>query len=577
MSIVKLLSEDVVNKIAAGEIVERPANVVKELIENSIDAGADTILIEVKDAGTKVIKVTDNGIGMLDEDLVMAFERHATSKISSIKDLNKINSLGFRGEALPSIASVSKVEVYSRHENSAVGSYLRIDAGELKKIQQVPCSNGTSIIVKDIFYNIPVRKKFLKSIITENKKILEVILRFVLGYPEIQITLISNNRVVLKTLKNSDLSENMKLVLGKECEGNMMEVEYEDEENNIKINGFISRPIITFPRKGNVYFLINRRYIRSNLLFAALMEGYRGNLMVNSFPAAVINIDISPDKFDVNIHPSKLEVKFINEKKIFSALSKAVSETLIKSRTSFQNIPFETVSIESEKEKIKPIQEQEDFNFTKESFGQIHNTPKIKTEIHPDIIAEKFDFSRLRIIGQFRNSFILCELLDDLIILDQHAAHEKIMFETLRDMYKGNIHSQPLLIPIVKEFPITLKNIILEHERELASLGVKIEDFGDNRVKITEIPSFVNQKEVELIYELLKDFRIERIEYYREELLKSVACHRAVKNGDLLREDEMISLIKGLEKLENPFFCPHGRPIIIKFSIKALEKFFKRT
>ncbi|MDD5089663.1 MAG: DNA mismatch repair endonuclease MutL, partial [Candidatus Wallbacteria bacterium] len=574
-----ILSEDLINRIAAGEIIERPANIVKELLENSIDAGANRIVIEIKDGGRKVIQVTDNGHGMKDEDLLMAFERHATSKICTTEDLYRINTLGFRGEALPSIASVAKVEVFTKEPGNNVGNYLRIEGGDLKKIQQMNCSAGTCILVRDLFYNTPGRHKFLKSISTENHFIVEVVLRYILGYPELQFTLINNNRVVLKTPESSTLEEAAKMAFGAEAENQLLEVNFNAEDYPLRIRGFLSRPVLNFPKSTNVYFLVNRRYIRSKMLLAALLEGYRGYLMVNKYPAVVLNLELNPELFDVNVHPAKTDVRFENEKAVYAELLKAISQALTRSH-SFLETP---VNIEREKPSCSPSGSAQQALFlsnegaTSDGATRLSGHIPLRPDFKPETVTEHLSFSKARIIGQFKSSFILCEIGDDLLLIDQHAAHEKIMFETLREMYMTGSGSQPLLIPVVKEFPLPVKNALLERREGLSRAGLVIEDFGGSSLRILEIPAFVNQKEVEVLFSILKQEFVENCDLFKEEMIKVIACHRAVKNGDPLREDEVAALLKGMEKLKNPFFCPHGRPVVQKIGFKAVERLFGRT
>ncbi|MDD2714884.1 MAG: DNA mismatch repair endonuclease MutL [Candidatus Wallbacteria bacterium] len=569
------LNDELINKIAAGEIIERPGNVVKELVENSLDSEASRISIEIKDGGSKVIQVADNGCGMQDEDLLLAFERHATSKLGSEEDLYRINTLGFRGEALPSIAGVSKLDVYSREHTSTLGNYLRIEGGQLKKIQQMSCNEGTSITVRDLFYNTPARKKFLKSAHAESHGILEILLRYVLGFPEVAFTLVNNSRVQLKTAGNLSLQEVLGIALGNEVRDNVVEVNHAAGDYPLKIRGFVGKPNLSYPRSGSIYFLVNRRYIRSNFLLAALLEGYRGYLMVNKYPAAVLCLEIAPEHFDINVHPSKLEIKFVHEKTIFGEIVKAVSLALTCSHSYNPGGTLERERIELTRE-TGPVTGSLFPEDRPNNSGEAVFPFSLSPEFKPEIVSERFNFSEARIIGQFNNSYLLCEWKDELILLDQHAAHEKVLFETLREMYLVGLTSQPLLIPVVRELPPPAKYSLLERREAFAKVGIQLEDFGGNTIRITEIPAFVNQKEVEQLFEVMKQSGSDNYDFLKEELIKKIACHRAVKNGDPLRPDEMISLLKGLEKLKNPFFCPHGRPVMIRIGVRALDKMFRR-
>lgn len=576
MTNIKLLSQDVINKIAAGEIIERPGNIVKELVENSIDADATKITIEIKDAGKKIIRITDNGKGMNDEDLLLAFERHATSKISRIEDLYNLKTLGFRGEALPSIASISRVEVFTKPHGSNVGNYLRIEGGILKKIQPVNCNEGTVIIVKDLFYNTPARKKFLKSSIRETQFIYEIISRFMLGYPERQFTFISNNRVILKNNENDTLYDVLEIILGKEISGAMLEINHLYEDPYLNITGFISRPVISFPKGNRIYFLLNRRFVRSRLLTAAILESYRGYIMHHKYPSCILHINMPADSFDINVHPQKLDAKFSNEKLMFNRLKDAISNSLTSSHSNkIDAIPIKEPKITDKSINLNKVQSLFDNN---NSTVNIQSPPTIQqTTINPEIIAEKMNFSSIKIIGQFSNSFILCEYHSDLIIIDQHAAHEKILYETLKDMPGNKFSSQPLLIPSILELSPNSKALLLDKKKELIRMGIKIEDFGGNSIKILEIPAFISQTESDILTMLLRENYEYNVDFLKDELLKKIACHRAVKENDTLREDEIMSLIKGMEKIKNPFFCPHGRPTILQLTKKRLERFFGRT
>ena len=576
MGLIRILPEILINKIAAGEVVERPASVVKELIENSIDAGADEIIVEILHGGKKLIKVSDNGAGMSKEDAILSFERHATSKIYEEGDLYKINTMGFRGEALPSITSVSKVLMVtslwvgsSKESSSSSGTRIEIEGGKMPNISETGPSKGTIIEVRDLFFNTPARLAFLKGINTELSHIVGAVESASLGHPEISFSLSNNRKAVLSLPKARDYRERINQIYGRELVENLMEVGHGHplkDINGITLSGYISNPPYSRPDRGMQVIFINRRPVRNQVISHAISEGFQSMIMKDRYPAAFLFLEIDTKEVDVNVHPSKREVRFRNSSMIHDIVVRAIKETLsgrtpeeIPTIPPFQKGGEEGIMVKEALERYMKRSEnileggrQAGFDF------QI----KAKSPI-PEAFLHVF------------NSYIVTAGEDGVMIIDQHAAHERILYESLRG---DKIEIQGLLVPVTIELSSRESLILKEKLDTLKAIGIEIEEFGDNTFIIRSIPAILKDADHRsLVLNIIGDLdeKIPKIDEL-ERIRTLMACHGAVRANQSLTSEEMASLIEELEKTELPHTCPHGRPTTIRFGLRDLEKLFKR-
>ncbi len=574
MNKIKILPENVANQIAAGEVIVRPASCVKELIENSIDAGAKNIRIDIKKAGRKLIEVADDGIGMGYEDAKIAFLRHATSKISKIDDLNNIMTYGFRGEALAAIAAVSRVEVLSKNEDESEGVFLYLEAGKIKKEEKKALNKGTIIRVKDLFFNTPARLKFLKSDYTEENHIIETVTLAGMANERISFNLKIDEKEIIYFPANFKLKERIKVIHGSKIFDALLEIKnYSDD---IKIFGYIVKPEITKTTRNFINIFVNQRPVAAKSLLYAVYEGYGTTLMKGTYPVTFIFIDINPALIDVNVHPAKAEIKFKNEREVFNKIKYAISDVLKKSELT----PNINIEQKERKEAVENAVKEYFVNETPELFTDKKNIfEKIKEK--KEIISKKRKFFDCRILGQLHNTYIIGEDDGNLIIIDQHAAHEKILFEQfLSDVENKNVKIQELLIPEIVELSLKEKKILENNLKLFEELGFYFEQFGETQYKITAHPVIIKEKlNKELIKELLADL-MEKEGIDKKQILKDIiataACRAAIKAGDILREEEIENLISEYFEIEEPFSCPHGRPPMIKISFAEIEKMFKR-
>ncbi|MEW5759204.1 MAG: DNA mismatch repair endonuclease MutL [Candidatus Thermoplasmatota archaeon] len=550
MGIINILDEEVANKIAAGEVIERPASVVKELIENSIDALSKKIIVEVKDGGKKEIVVVDDGTGMSKEDAMLAFERYATSKIRKIEDLNCIKTLGFRGEALSSIAAVAKVELLTR-QRGCEAVKLFVDT-EIKKTEECGSGYGTTVIVKDIFSKLPARKKFLSSSNTELGKIADVVTRYALAYPNLFFRLSNDGKDIIVSPK-ATLIEKIANIYGNEVARELIEAKFENEY--AKLYGFVSKPIFTKKTRNFISFFVNKRYTISKLLNRALRDAYSTSIPIDRYPVAVLFIDLDYRDVDVNVHPTKIHVKFLNEEEIYKAVVNCIKTAII-SRSA---IP--TVKIEEKEYKQTEIE--------------------VETSVPIEISEEKKEDKKIIRnfipIGQAHNTYIIAQDEEGIAIIDQHVAHERILFEAL----KADVKKQKLITPIVFEVSQKEKAILEYFIPPLSSLGLSIEIFGKNSFIVRTAPVILgNVMDVKfmrgLIEELVNYSKTKEFEEAKKVAREKLACHAAVKAGTQLRYVDMVKILDELKKTENPYTCPHGRPIISIISTNELNRYFKR-
>ena len=573
---IRLLHDHLINKIAAGEVIERPASVVKELLENAIDAGASRIAVRITGGGGLSIEVEDDGEGIPLNEISLAFQRHATSKLSSVDDLQQIITMGFRGEALPSIAAVARVKVFSRCAGEP-GLFFHIEGGRILACEEREAVPGTRMLVEDLFYNTPARKHFQKSPVSEGIFINELVGRYALARPDISISFSNEGRLYYKTPGNGQLRDAIIAVHGSSLMEQLLPLSYEGE--NISLSGYISRPELKKSNRKLQCFYINCRPIRSPLLYRAVDQAYQGMLVSREFPVAIINIVIDPGQVDINVHPQKNEVRFRKDHDVFRAVHEVIKNRLQEHQvgiSGYQRVAHEAAAGTDLAEAISggwisggiPA-----FQNYKPAFQ-----PKPRT-LEPDPVIRYQDpaTAAVNIIGQFRQSYILAEIDRVLYIVDQHAAHERIIFNRLLDRDQAQAREcQELVFPVVIELS-TLKVELLQEQSEFfRSLGFDLGLLGHNTAVIRAVPAGLSGHEEQTIVEMLDAPQPEGKDQWRVKALMRMACQQAVKAGQLLNQAEMAQLIMELLDTPDYKYCPHGRPTLIKISSEDLEHMFKR-
>ncbi len=582
MSKVKVLDQELINQIAAGEVVERPASVVKELVENALDAGADAISIEVEDGGIGLIRVSDNGCGMAADDLKTAILRHATSKIASVDDLFAIRSLGFRGEALPSIISVSRSSVFSRHEDAGSGAYLVLEGGQVLKEGKKGLPVGTTIEVRDLFFNTPARKKFLKTTATEQRNIVDVVSRYALASPQVKFNLQMNGRTLLKLPADADLPARIVSILGKDCRGKM--VPFVNQKPGIRISGYVAGPELTRPTRNNIYPFVNGRAVRDTTLTTAMIEGFRGYLMQRRFPVAILFVEIDPEDVDVNVHPAKAEVRFRHPSAVFGIIAATVRDLLEPNEQPAFVEPVYQAPVE-------PVAMAAAESYTQPSYMPPSPRPVSQPLFRPQQLNQQtsmfsqdprptFRYDDKRAIGLLNSSYILLEDDEALYILDQHAAHERVNYQALKDIRKVDQQpAQTLMQPMIMELSRSEFMAFEDIAAHLNSIGLECEIFGESAVSIRSIPVLLRMGNIKaIIMELLHgviDGKISKGNYL-DDILASIACHKSIKAGDQITVAEQNALLKALDEAGSPTTCPHGRPIYKKISFYEIEKWIGR-
>lgn len=605
MGKINILGKDIASKIAAGEVIERPVSVVKELVENSIDAGSRNIIIEIEEGGKKSIKVIDDGEGMSVDDVKLAFERHATSKIKKIDDIFSINTLGFRGEALTSIAAVSDLSLQTKIRGDSIGTLCKISGGVIKEFAEIATKDGCLIEIRNLFFNTPARLKFLSSSTYESSRISDLISRFAIGNIDISFRLTIDGKEIFYSSGNGDYREVIAKVYGVKLAKEAIQIEKDFESG--KIWGYISTPSFNRGNRSGQTFFVNRRFIKDSGLASCLERAYKTMIPIKRFPIAIVFIDIDKSKVDVNVHPSKMEIKFQNQNQIHQALFHVVNEGLKKHVL----IPKETFDISYIKNELKNTQSSQlklnsdvipkneynsnniskiyDRGISSETF--IKETPFIKTEIHIDKtneskpileqkdVSNKFEFEYRRIIGQLFNTYIVVEGKNEFYLIDQHAAHERILYELYSNRYTKLPESQSLVAPQVLNFSAQEMMLIEYYKEDILKIGFDFSVFGTDSVLVRAVPYIFN-KPVDPI--TLRDAldQINNNQYAgfpeNQRLIISMSCHSAIKAGDALSQIEMEELLHQLAKTQGPYTCPHGRPTIIAMTLKELEKKFKR-
>lgn len=566
---IKLLDQKTIARIAAGEVVERPASVVKELVENSLDAGASHISIETRDGGTGFIRITDNGSGINTSEVLIAFKRHATSKLTRMEDLETIQTLGFRGEALPSIAAVAEVEMLTAVEGATNGDLVVLQDGVVVSHTPHARPQGTTVTIKNLFRNVPARLRFLKSKATENGHIAGIITQYALAYPEVKFTLTVDGRISLQTPGNGKLVESIMAIYGVDTTNNMVIIKREEsiwEEGGvteIKIDGMVSSPVVSRAGRDSLHFFINRRAINSRLLIFAVEEAYAGILMQGRHPLAVIDVRLPPVQVDVNVHPTKSEVRFHDERALFTAVQRAVRGALI-------NVaPVNKIEVSGETHQGTKLPHSQ-------NLWQLSGKYALNINDLPTGTDSKRSLPKLRVLGQVASNYIIAEGTDGIYIIDQHAAHERIMYEKIkRQWLQKQVATQGLLTPTTLELTPQQTAVIESRWDDLATIGFVIETFGEKTYLVRVIPAVLAGGDwLSAIREILDDPASGNERW--EAMLKSLACHSVVRAGQSLTDYEMQDLIRQMEQEEQPFTCPHGRPTLINLTLQQLDKEFGR-
>jgi len=586
-SIIKILSDHVINRIAAGEVVERPASVVKELIENSIDAGATEIFIDIEEAGRRLIRITDNGSGMSKEDARTAFMRHATSKISDDADLESIRTMGFRGEALSSIASVSHVRLVSAMKDATSGALIEIEGGIVKAISEAAAPQGTTLEIGHLFYNTPARRKFLKSPATEFSHILTTVSRQVMAHPAIRFRLTHNKKSVLDLPPSLSIKERVFQLSGGAIAEDL--IEFSGGRDSVHVHGLIGRPGSTRADKTYQDFFVNRRAVKNPSLTHALYSAYGDMLMRDRHPVAFIFIEIDPALVDVNVHPAKAEVRFRNQSQLHDLVRDVIREALrgmnASSGTTHADGIREAVSDYLQSAECG-VRNAEWRNTTSRSAAVGQNR---EMEFSPFPVSDAFhselrtpNSALLHPLAQIHDSFIIAQSREGMAIIDQHAAHERVLFEKLQAQYgAGRVPVQDLLVPDQVELGPAQSVVLAAYLPELSKLGFLVEDFGNNTFVIKAVPVLlVGADYKQLLLDILDEVNIHgksgKMEKVRDEMLSVMACHPAIKVHRHLDQQEMEQLLADLFKCRMPHTCPHGRPTVVRFSMAEIMRMFKR-
>ena len=587
MSKIQVMDEVLANKIAAGEVVEKTMNVVKELVENSIDAGSDEITIKLIDSGVKEIEVRDNGIGMDEEDAKMAFERHATSKLKNLEDLFYIESLGFRGEALPSIASVSNVRL--KTSNGEVGTLITIEGGKNLKAERSDLQKGTTITVSDLFYNTPVRLKYLKNLYVELANIVEYMNKMALSYPNIKFTLINNDKVLLKTDGNGDLLKVIYEIYGGDITKKMIPIEGENDD--YYIHGYISYPEVTKPNRNSITTLVNGRVIKNNELNKCIVDCYHTYIHKDRYPVIILNIDVDPILIDINIHPTKMDIKFSKMDTLKDLLIEKITERLeeltlipevnVRDSYSVSEVSRQINQKEEEKEEVEEEKQYEEIRLDFEVQEEKKEKKKPKKEETKEEIKEE-KISRIKKMiprGVVLLTYIIAENEDGMYLIDQHAAAERINYEKVLKEMKEKKPPIDLLIPIKIELRPD-EMILVKERQKLLEEYFEIEDFGGNTIIIRSHPAWIPEENAEDIIRRIVDMIIEKgtfdFDQFIWRMAATTACRMSVMAGDYISQEDMEWILENIRYCENPFTCPHGRPTIITYTKYELEKLFKR-
>lgn len=607
------LDESLANQIAAGEVVERPASVVKELVENSIDAGATRIIVKIQESGLRLIEVIDNGTGIEKEDVAKSLKRHATSKIKNKADLFKIRTLGFRGEAMPSIASVSEFSIETSVTDEESGTRLVSHGGKVDALEAIAQREGTKVTVQNLFYNTPARLKYIRSLQAELSHITDVINRQSMAHPEISFTLINEGRELMKTAGNGDLRQVIASVYGLPTAKKMLKVEAEDLD--FTISGYVSLPELTRANRNYITLMINGRFIKNFLLNRAILEGYGNRLMVGRFPIVVLSIEIDPQLADVNVHPTKQEVRLSKERELMRLITEAIQSVFVEQTLipdALENLNSRRVKVEEQPEVVRESKSanlyydkvSQDFFVDKTQVRETYNSPQEKVlppeeapstpSIFEEVVLEekqapesskgiegKTAFPDLEYLAQLHATYLLCQAQDGLYIIDQHAAQERIKYEYWRDKIgEVSMDQQILLAPYIFSLPKNDFLMFLDRKHILEEAGLFLEEYGENQFILREHPTWLQENDLEeTVYEMIDEILLTKefsVKKYRHDLATMVACKSSIKANHPLDAESARALVKELATCENPYSCAHGRPTIVYFNGGDLEKMFRR-
>jgi DNA mismatch repair protein MutL len=601
---VRILPDGLANQIAAGEVVERPMSVVKELIENSIDAESTRILIQVEQGGKKSIRVTDNGLGLSSEDAKLAFLRHATSKISSSSDLEKITSLGFRGEALPSIASVSQVQMTTSCDESIGGVTISIEGAGPAMTKETSCPRGTTIEVLELFYNTPARKKFLKGDGTESSHITQVVTQHALAYSHIHFTLINNGRKVIDVLPTDQHLYRIAELFGAELAKELVQVD--TEYGDYRLEGFISSPVYTRSSRSAQYCYVNQRFVKDKVILHSTQQGYSHLLPKGQHPAIYLFLSMDPKLFDVNVHPAKAEVRFAFQQEIHRFISSAVKEALSNSkklllpaidqprknhitshstRTDYKNLDVFNYSENQSSDSLSSAVEfvhKGSRAYSDDLDSRIHSSSQVEIFHDKPSAISNLIYSEFQPLGQLDRSFIIMQGKPGILVVDQHIAHERILYDRFNKAAKNKkIEVQQLLFPLTLEFSPSETELLSRHQEHLSELGLELELFGKNEFLLRTVPAILKNNDKEKIMREIVDMlptqkHKEALNEKFEEILIMMSCRNAIKVNMTLNLDQIRKLISDLQESEMPYTCPHGRPIALLYSIDAILKKFLR-
>lgn len=659
MANIQVLDQITIDKIAAGEVIERPASIVKELVENAIDAGSTAVTVEIKEGGISFIRITDNGCGIKGEEVPLAFLRHSTSKIRSVEDLTTVASLGFRGEALSSIAAIAQVELITKQKEADLGTCYRIEGGAEKSIEEVGARDGSTFLIRNIFYNTPARRKFLKTAMTEAGHVNELMIRLALSHPEVSFEFINNGQTKLHTSGNGKLKDAIYSLFGREIAMNLLEIDFETA--GLKVTGYIGKPLISRGNRNYENYFINGRYVKSNIIAKAIEDGYKEFIMQHKYPFTVLHFVINGSDIDVNVHPTKMELRFSNQQHVYNFVYEAIKSAFAEKElipkvelpeakvpeVKLPEVKMPEMKMSEEKRQVtaaqtprpmvKPQQSEEknlDYfmqkmkervasyhnqnsqaevqdihgvhrekeqvdriretvNYGKTVLPKMETTPEIKAEATPEVKPEQLNLfeeklltkeasQEHKIIGQLFDTYWLVEFHEQLYIIDQHAAHERVLYEkTLKGMKTREFTSQYLSPPIILNLSMQEEEILNTHIDNFTNIGFEIEPFGGSSYAVRAVPdNLFSIAKKDLLIEML-DSLAEGINFsvspdLISEKIASMSCKAAVKGNSRLSRTEVEALIGELLKLENPYHCPHGRPTIISMSKRELEKKFKR-
>jgi len=588
---IHLLEEHTVNRIAAGEVVERPASVVKELVENSIDAGAHTIIVEVEQGGKRLIRVTDDGEGMSPADALLSIQRHATSKIRDAEDLQSIVTLGFRGEALPSIAAVSRFELLTKRADLDTGMRLVVENGQVVEAEECAARNGTTVTVRDLFYNTPARLKFLKSVATELSHITELMTRFALAFPEISFRLLHNGQEIFVSQGSTDPRHALLAVFGRDVARELRSIDF--AQGSLRITGYVSPPHLTRPTRAMQSFFVNRRLVRHRVLSKALDDAYRTLTPEGRHPVAAIFLQVPPYSVDVNVHPTKAEVKFSHEGEVYHAVLTAIRQALLQQGMMPSALPGLQSGLDIAQPAARPstgqpiwqpspMPPQEVLHAELLRRAGIELSQATSAEVQPAARPYAEMLEGFQVLGQLDRTYIIASSLRGLLIIDQHVAHERVLYEKLTVLRQRQpVPVQHLLTPLVFHLDRRTATLLGEHLQEIQDMGFLLEPFGSDSVVLRGVPAWLGQRNVEALVRDLLDEISElgvqrRLPLTDETLVATTACKMAVKAGDALSHAEMTHLLRELVDTENPYLCPHGRPVVLVLSIEELERRFKR-